>query len=378
MRRNRLTRRSALSLLAGSALSLPSAGWGQNGAGIGGTGIEAGIGGTGISSGIGGTGIDAGIGGTGIFGLIEGFSSIWVNDLKVEIPPAALITLNGRPATELDLSLGQTVAVEATEAADGTLYASRVDATLALVGPISRIVQRKGRFALIILGQRVIVSALTDVGSVGLGDWVTVTGLRDHRGNIQAANVQATDSREAVVTGRVKANGRVSGVGVLTMQGQTLVPGTRATVQGPITDEVEPRILATHVVTRPLALFDPRRVGSLVLTGLPGEQDGTLFVDGYGIAVPGLAGQVEPNLVGLEARVHGRFQLQDGRYRVKGNPYASRQPRAPFAGAGRRGPGSSRPHHHKPGAGHGLGGGVGSSSSKPRKKPAGKASSSKR
>ena len=92
MRRNRLTRRTALSLLAGSALSLPSVGWGQAGSGIGGTGIDAGIGGTGIES---------GIGGTGIFGLIEGFSSIWVNDVKVEIPSSAHITLNGQPAGEV-------------------------------------------------------------------------------------------------------------------------------------------------------------------------------------------------------------------------------------------------------------------------------------
>ena len=365
MRRNRLTRRGALGLLAGSALSLPGAGWGQDGSGIGGTGIDAGIG---------GTGIDSGIGGTGIFGLIEGFSSIWVNDLKVDIPATAQITLNGRPASEQDLALGQTVAVEAVERADGTLEARRVDATFALVGPISQIAQYKGRWIFLVLGQRVVVSSLTDVVGVRAGDWVTITGLRDHRGNIQAANILPTNSREAMVTGRVSANGSVAGVGVVLTNGAALTPGMRATVQGPLTNEVQPRIVATAVSTRPAALFEPGRVNSLILTGLPGERDGTLFVDGYGIAVPGVVGQLDPNVAGLEGRIHGRFQLQGGLLRTKGGPYASRQPRAPFAGAGRRGPGSPRPHHLDHGSTNRLGG----SSNKPRPKSSGKPGSGKR
>ncbi|MGB1161382.1 MAG: DUF5666 domain-containing protein [Alphaproteobacteria bacterium] len=367
MRQSRLTRRNALGLLAGSALSLPGAGWGQGGSGIGGTGIDGGIGGTGIES---------GIGGTGIFGLIEGFSSIWVNDLRVEIPASAEITLNGRPASELDLALGQTVAVQAVEGADGALQATRIDATFALVGPISQIAQHQGRWIVVILGQRVVVSALTEVGNVAVGDWVTVTGLRDHRGNIQAANILATNTREAVVTGLVSADGSVAGVGVLAADGSELTAGTRATVQGPLTREVQPRIVATAMSTRPVSLFDPGQVSSLILTGLPGEQDGTLFVDGYGIAVPGVVGQFDPNIAGLEGRIHGRFQSQGGRFRSQGDPSASRQPRAPFAGSGRRGPGSQQPHRrHQPGSGSGAG--FEGNTQKPRNKPFGKAGSGK-
>ena len=360
MKQGRLTRRSALGLLAGSALTLPSGGWGQDGSGIGGTGIDAGIGGTGIES---------GIGGTGIFGLIEGFSSIWVNDLRVEIPSSAQITLNGRPASELDLALGQTVAVQAVEGSDGTLQAARIDANFALVGPISQIAQHKGRWIFIILGQQVVVSALTEVGSVQAGDWVTVLGLRDHRGSIQAANVQPTDSREAVVTGIVSADGRVDGVEVLLTDGSALPPGARATIQGPLTREAQPRIVATAASIRPASLFDPREVNTLILTGLPGEQDGTLFVDGYRIAVPGVLGQLDPNIAGLEGRLHGRFQSQGGRFRSQGSPSASRQPRAPFAGTGRRGPGSQQPNRSQlQRSTHGVGG----SANKPRNKPSGK------
>ena len=171
----------------------------------------SGIGGTGIDAGIGGTGIESGIGGTGIFGLIEGFSSIWVNDVKVEIPSSAHITLNGQPAGESDLTLGQTVAIEAFEAADGSLQASRIDASLALVGPIDHMDQGRGRWALSILGQKVIVSSLTDSSALGIGDWVVVTGLRDHRGHIQAANIQPTSRRDAVITGAVSSDGTVAG-----------------------------------------------------------------------------------------------------------------------------------------------------------------------
>lgn len=339
-------RRTALSLLAGSSLALARPGWGQGG--IGGTGIDAGLGGTGIDAGIGGTGIDGGIGGTGIFGLIEGFSSIWVNDVRVEIPETALITLNGRVATEADLALGQTVAVEAQEDATGTLQASRIDAAFALVGPIERSRMDRGRLILHVLKQVVVVSELSEVPDLRLGDWVVVTGLRDHRGHIQAANVATTDSREAVITGPVSDSGRVAGVDIVldVSGGQALIPGTRATVQGPLTEETRRRIVATSIITRPLAVFDASRVGALVLTGLPGEQDGTLVVDGFTVNLPGVTGQADPGTNGIRGRVHGRFELNGGRYRPKGGPFASKQPRAPFEGSGRKGPGQSRPLHH--------------------------------
>lgn len=363
MRRNRLTRRTALSLLAGSALSLPSVGWGQAGSGIGGTGIDAGIGGTGIES---------GIGGTGIFGLIEGFSSIWVNDVKVEIPSAAHITLNGQPAGESDLTLGQTVAIEAFEAADGSLQASRIDASLALVGPIDHMDQGRGRWALSILGQKVIVSSLTDSSALGIGDWVVVTGLRDHRGHIQAANIQPTSTRDAVITGAVSSDGTVAGISVLMSEGQRLQAGTRATVQGPLLDRSPPQMFARAVSIRPLSIFDASRVGSLFLTGLPGEQDDLLFVDGYPVRLPGVSGQSDPGLYGLQGRVHGRFDLQGGKFRPRGGPAASMKPRAPFMGEGRRGHGAERPSHR--GSGESLRG----SDSSPHSGRAGKKGMPKR
>ena len=205
-------RRRLLTLLGGSALSLSLGGsvWAQSGAGIGGTGID---------SGLGGTGIDGGLGGTGIFGLIEGFSSIWVNDVRIEIPETAVITLNGRPAREADLTLGQTVAVEAEGDGQGGFVARRIDAAFALVGPISGAESAGDRLRLRVLRQVVEVSALTLTDSLRLGDWVVVTGLRDHRGTIQAANVARTDSREAVVTGPVSLDGRVAGVQVVRLAG---------------------------------------------------------------------------------------------------------------------------------------------------------------
>lgn len=350
MRRNRLTRRATLTLLAGSALSLPGAGWGQAGSGIGGTGIDPGIGGTGISSGIGGTGIDAGIGGTGIFGLIEGFSSIWVNDVKVEIPNTASITLNGQRANEQDLALGQTVAIEAFQAADGRLYASRIDASLALVGPIDRISQGRGRWALSILGQTVIVSSLTDSSALAVGEWVVVTGLRDHRGNIQAANIQQTAGREAIITGPVSADGRVAGVTIVTADGTSLPTDTRATVQGPLLEGMPMHLFATAISLRPLSIFEAGTVGSLFMTGLPGDQDDVLFVDGHPVPFPGVGRQSDPGLSGLQGRVHGRFDLQGGMFRARGGPAPSMRPRALFLGAARQGHGAARPGRHAQGA----------------------------
>ncbi|RPH11312.1 MAG: hypothetical protein CBC49_009605 [Alphaproteobacteria bacterium TMED89] len=363
-------RRRLLSLLAGSALSLGLNGRaaGQIGAGLGGTGIDGGLGGTGIDGGIGGTGIDGGLGGTGIFGLIEGFSSIWVNDVQIEIPADAEITLNGRPAREGDLTLGQTVAVEAQEDGQGRLLARRIDATYALVGPISSAAPFEDRLRLIVLGQAVEVSPLNVTDNLRPGDWVVVTGLRDHRGAIQAANVALTSSREAVVTGPVSRDGRVAGMQVVYAAGTQSAPslrlmaGTRATVTGPLTNEAEPRLVALTVSSRPLEMFDQRRFRVLVLGGLPGGEDGTLIVDGVRFSLPGARGRAEPWRRGLRDRIHGRFGVSTTGLRAIGTAGAPMQPLAPFAGPGRRGPGEDRPHFGKirrTGAGIGNGSGVG-------------------
>ena len=353
-------RRRLLTLLGGSALSLSLGGsvWAQSGAGIGGTGIDSGLGGTGIDAGLGGTGIDGGLGGTGIFGLIEGFSSIWVNDVRIEIPETAVITLNGRPAREADLTLGQTVAVEAKDDGQGGFVARRIDAAFALVGPISGAESAGDRLRLRVLGQVVEVSALTLTDSLRLGDWVVVTGLRDHRGTIQAANVARTDSREAVVTGPVSRDGRVAGVQVVRLAGTaadpslSVVPGTRATVLGPLTDEPEPRLVATTVATRPLEVFDRRRFSTLVLGGLPGNEDDTLYVDGVRFNLPGARGRTDPGQRGLRDRIHGRYGASEAGLRPIGPVGIAREPLAPFAGPGRKGPGKDRPHR---GSGTGQG-----------------------
>ena len=350
MRRDRLTRRSALTLLAGSSLTLARAGWGQAGAGIGCTGIDATI-----DAGIGGTGIDAGIGGTGIFGLIEGFSSIWVNDMRVEIPETAVITLNGRPAQESDLALGQTVAVEAVTDADGTLQATRIDATFALVGPVEAVETGRSRTLLRVLGQQVELSELTDASGLLPDAWVVVTGLRDHRGTIQAAHVQPTDGRDAVVTGPVTSDGRVAGVRVALTGDQVLQTGTRATVQGPllIATDGASVIQVRDIITRPLSVFDPARVNDLVLAGLPGGEDGVLIIDGHALSVPGIIGQAEPGERGLRARLHGRFERRGGLFQISGRVLPSNSPRGPFRGPGRIGLGKDRPHKHPPKGKHG-------------------------
>ena len=102
------------------------------------------------------------------------------------------------------------LAVEAEDDGQGGLAARRIDA--ALRSSARSAAESAGdRLRLRVLGQVVEVSALTLTDSLQLGDWVVVTGLRDHRGAIQAANVALTDSQEAVVTGPVSRDGRVGG-----------------------------------------------------------------------------------------------------------------------------------------------------------------------
>lgn len=147
--------------------------------------------------GIGGTGgpqvsrvADRGIGGTGIVGVITGFASICVNGLEVAVNPTTSVDIDGTEANVSALRVGQVVAVHAAGATDA-LYAQQVSVRHEVAGPVEAV--EIGSDALYVAGQRVIVpNNAWGRGSVRLGDWAKISGLRAPDGSIVATRIDPT------------------------------------------------------------------------------------------------------------------------------------------------------------------------------------------
>jgi len=180
--------------------------------GIGGTGIalNRGIGGTGdvaeediartgitnIQKGIGGTGIQAnsGIGGTGIVGVITGFGSICVNGLEVLYFTDTPVELDGKKISSEDLSIGQVVAVRASDNGK-TILANEIHAYHQITGPITEIKLQKN--TLKVMGETVIADSL-QINGLHTGQWVNVSGVQKDDGSVYATRIDPTDSQKYV------------------------------------------------------------------------------------------------------------------------------------------------------------------------------------
>jgi hypothetical protein len=245
--------------------------------GIGGTGItRGGIGGTGISpGGIGGTGISPGrIGGTGVFtvGPIQRFGSIFVNGTEYALPAETRYRVDGRPASQQSLRLGDLVAVRA-RVQSGKIQAVEVHVDHAIVGRITHIDRAQGLIR--VLGQTVQIMRSTVLSSgddqpvaftdLNVGDPVQISALRQDGAHWQALRVQRLDAQTTaqqtpfllrgrldavdVATGRIQVNGvwlpapQVRQWSALTIGGDVVVRG----VQGPAGDTVESVLMQAPV-----------------------------------------------------------------------------------------------------------------------------------
>ncbi|GAB3678374.1 DUF5666 domain-containing protein [Salinisphaera aquimarina] len=159
----------------------------------------------------GGSGQLAGIEGTGI---VSGFGSVYVNGIEFATTDAS-ITVDGEPASESRLRVGNVVRVAGRIDKDGNARADRIVFDRSLDGPIARIeVAPDGTGELAALGQTVrfdgnTVFVNTPAGDLEKGDLIAVSGLGDD-GSLRATTIQ---------------------------QGPTYVPGTtRIDVEGIVRD----------------------------------------------------------------------------------------------------------------------------------------------
>lgn len=142
----------------------------------------------------------AGIQGSGFYatsyGYISEFGSIFVNGVEYDIS-AASIVINGQPATESQLRLGQVVTVKGRVNAEGTAgEATDVSVTSTVRGPLANVDLENG--TLMVLGQRIRLLPDTFLdpqlhlgGILGLlpGIKVTVSGFPNAAGEIVATRI---------------------------------------------------------------------------------------------------------------------------------------------------------------------------------------------
>jgi len=177
-----------------------------NSSGMGGTGIS-GMGGTGNSSGIGGTGISSGMGGTGItgVGVIQGFGSVFVNGREYFLDDTAQISIDGQPATEHDLQVGDVVVAKAAiDPASGATNAIEVSVKHAVRGKVEKISGQGTRIT--VLGQQIELTGSTAIQSaqgeslaarqIAVGDVVTVGALPKTNGTLAATLITRVQGRE--------------------------------------------------------------------------------------------------------------------------------------------------------------------------------------
>jgi Domain of unknown function (DUF5666) len=162
--------------------------------------------------GIGGTGssfsdhlADRGIGGTGILGVVTGFASVCIGGIEVRYDGDVPVDLDGNPSQLDQLRVGQVVAIKAASPVAGTSlpsWARAISVRTEVAGPIEAV--EPGNGAMTIAGQRVVVSGTTwGASRFGLGDWTTVSGLRQPGGTIVASRLDDAPQGKLFVRGQV-------------------------------------------------------------------------------------------------------------------------------------------------------------------------------
>ncbi len=157
----------------------------------------------------GGASFGGGIGGTGlVVGPITDFGSVIVEGVEFDTS-AAIVTIDGQPATPADLALGMVVTVQGEIDSSGTTgVADTVEFTSLIEGPVTD-VDLASKTATV-LGQTVRVDADTvldriapDVSAIGVP--VRVSGFIDGDGTIRATRISRRPSGlPFVITGTVR------------------------------------------------------------------------------------------------------------------------------------------------------------------------------
>ncbi len=194
--------------------------------------IDQGIGGTGapprrfadtvpVDQGIGGTGLTpsgeavrpgGGSDRLGVVGVITGFASVCVDGLEIAYDASTTVKLDGALATRNALRAGQVVALDASGSINP--HAASIAVRHEVTGPVEHL---EAGLA-VVAGQRVRLSdAVWGTAVLQQGAWVSVSGLRDQAGVVQATRIDPSTPGPVIVRGRL-VPGVVPHIGLLAVQ----------------------------------------------------------------------------------------------------------------------------------------------------------------
>jgi hypothetical protein len=194
--------------------------------------------------GIGGTGTpakgqisDRGIGGTGIVGVVTGFASICVDGLEVLLDKTVPVSINGTSASVGQLRVGQLVVIKVrgeVTAPDTVARTLTISVRYEVSGPIEAVDIAAG--TMVVAGQRVVVLPTTWVPSrFGVGNWITVSGLRQSDGTIIASRLDGARVGTLAVRGQINRELDTTRIGNLVLHEPALATvkaGTFVSVVG--------------------------------------------------------------------------------------------------------------------------------------------------
>ena len=178
--------------------------------------------GGGSDGGIGGSGID---GGTGVSsGAVQGFGSVWVNDVQFDTTNAVVFVEDAEAGSgDGDvrnlLNLGQVVLIEGTINDDGTGVADRIYFDDNLEGPVEAapVLQVGGDYEFKVMGQTIRTDAdtqfddfATSIADIAAGDIVEISGQVDDQNRIRATYIRDTGRTFAANVTEIEIKGFVS------------------------------------------------------------------------------------------------------------------------------------------------------------------------
>jgi len=282
--------------------------------------------------GIGGTGVsynehlaDRGIGGTGIVGVVTGFASVCVDGLEVRYDHDVPMDIDGVPGTADQLRVGQVVAIRAADPAPDAGLPSRarvISVRTELAGPIEAV--EIGSTTLTVAGQLVSVPPTAwGANRFGLGDWVTVSGLRQPDGTVLASRLDEAESGKLFVRGRVSRHDGALWIGRLRLAGAPaaqLRDGEFVAVAGSYQSGVAQLTLASAdmLASSPTTYFGGT-VNQLVLQAFVVTDDGSVWLNER-LKVPAAPAVRQPQpmsgdaIVTLDRQPDGTFLATGLRY----------------------------------------------------------------
>jgi len=217
-------------------------------------------------------------------GVITGFGSVFVNGVEYETD-SATISIDGTPATENQLQVGDVITLQGTLNADGsTGTATSISSSDELEGYVLDLsnLAAQGTGSINVMGQTVNISldsvfdsdTLAAITDLSVNDIVEIHGFSDGSGNIAATRIETKGSADDV-----EVKGLISELDETTtsfMLGGLLVDYSAATeLPSPLLDGLYVEVQTTELLTGDLSTGF-----TLLASKVEIEEDGDMDIDG--------------------------------------------------------------------------------------------------